>query len=109
MAAAAVAAVAAVAAAVEAVAAARGGGGRGGMSNTGHKYSLTFSAQALNLFNDIDYGTPSGSVIPTFDSTTGPTARATSLANRPALPAESSRHRFGGAAHLLPGRILVLM
>jgi hypothetical protein len=48
-----------------------GGGGRGGMSNTGHKYSLTFSAQALNLFNDIDYGTPSGSVAPTFVPTTG--------------------------------------
>ena len=50
----------------------RGGpGGMGGMSNTGHKYSLTFSAQALNLFNDIDYGTPSGSLIPTLDTTTG--------------------------------------
>jgi hypothetical protein len=48
-----------------------GGGGRGGMSNTGHKYSLTFSAQALNLFNDIDYGTPSGSLIPTLNTTTG--------------------------------------
>jgi hypothetical protein len=49
-----------------------GGGGRGGgggygpqAANTGRKYSLTFSAQALNLFNDINYGTPSGSVIPT--------------------------------------------
>jgi hypothetical protein len=50
-----------------------GGGGRGGggggygpqAANTGHKYSLTFSAQALNLFNDINYGTPSGSVVPT--------------------------------------------
>lgn len=48
-----------------------GGGGRGGMSNTGHKYSLNFSAQALNLFNDIDYGTPSGAVAPTFVPTTG--------------------------------------
>jgi hypothetical protein len=48
-----------------------GGGGRGGMSNTGHKYSLTFSAQALNLFNDIDYGTPSGTLIPTLNTTTG--------------------------------------
>jgi hypothetical protein len=47
------------------------GGGRGGMSNTGRKYSLTFSVQALNLFNDIDYGTPSGSVAPTFVPTTG--------------------------------------
>jgi hypothetical protein len=34
----------------------------GGMSNTGRKYSLTFSAQALNLFNDINYATPVGSV-----------------------------------------------
>ena len=48
-----------------------GGGGRGGMSNTGHKYSLNFSAQALNLFNDIDYGTPTGSLAPTFVPTTG--------------------------------------
>jgi hypothetical protein len=48
-----------------------GGGGRGGMSNTGHKYSLNFSAQALNLFNDIDYGTPSGSLVPTLNPNTG--------------------------------------
>ena len=48
-----------------------GGGGRGGMSNTGHKYSLTFSAQALNLFNDIDYGQPSGTLIPTLNTATG--------------------------------------
>ena len=41
------------------------------MSNTGRKYSLTFSAQALNLFNDIDLGTPSGTVAPTFIPTTG--------------------------------------
>ena len=44
-----------------------GGGGGGGMGGggapgTGRKYSLTFSAQALNLFNDIDYGNPVGSV-----------------------------------------------
>jgi hypothetical protein len=47
------------------------GGGRGGISNTGHKYSLNFSVQALNLFNNIDYGTPSGSLIPTLNSSTG--------------------------------------
>ncbi len=45
-----------------------GGGGRGGPfgggASTGRKYSLTFSAQALNLFNDIDYGTPNGTVTP---------------------------------------------
>ena len=39
-----------------------GGGGRGGMGGTGRKYSLNFSAQALNLFNDVDYGTPVGSL-----------------------------------------------
>ena len=43
-----------------------GGGGRGGGgmfgagSNTGRKYSLNFSVQALNLFNNIDYGGPNG-------------------------------------------------
>lgn len=45
-----------------------GGGGPRGMfggGGTGRKYNLTFSAQALNLFNNIDYGTPSGTVIPT--------------------------------------------
>jgi hypothetical protein len=50
----------------------RGGpGGMGGSNNTGHKYSLTFSAQALNLFNDIDYGTPGGTVgAPNFTKST---------------------------------------
>jgi hypothetical protein len=42
-----------------------GGGGRpqgmGGPVST-RKYNLTFSAQALNLFNDIDKGTPVGTV-----------------------------------------------
>ncbi|MFP5277689.1 MAG: carboxypeptidase regulatory-like domain-containing protein [Acidobacteriota bacterium] len=42
-------------------------GGRGfhGPAGTGRKYSLTFSVQALNLFNNIDYGTPSGTIVPT--------------------------------------------
>lgn len=40
-----------------------GPGGRGGMSNTGRKYSLTFSVQALNMFNNINYGTPLGNVV----------------------------------------------
>ena len=45
-----------------------GGGGRGGPggmfgpTGTDRKYTLTFSAQALNLFNDIDYGTPTGTL-----------------------------------------------
>ncbi len=74
----------------------RGGGGRGGgmggglggglgagglngggssRSNTtvtsSRRYSLTFSAQALNLFNDIDLGTPAGNVTaPNFGQST---------------------------------------
>lgn len=45
-----------------------GGGGRGGpggmfaSQGTGRKYNLNFSVQALNLFNNIDYGTPDGVV-----------------------------------------------
>ncbi len=42
-----------------------GGGGRGmgmGGGGTGRKYSLNFSVQALNLFNNIDYGGPNGVV-----------------------------------------------
>ena len=71
-----------------------GGGGRGGMSNTGHKYSLTFSAQALNLFNDIDYGTPTGSVAPTFNSGHGNDRAGQPVwRNRPVLPEESSPRR----------------
>jgi hypothetical protein len=38
------------------------GGPMGGGNSTGHKYSLTFSAQALNLFNDINKGTPNGTI-----------------------------------------------
>lgn len=53
-----------------------GGGGppRGMFSaGSGRKYSLTFSAQALNLFNNVDYGTPTGTVIPTYDELTDTT------------------------------------
>ena len=44
-----------------------GGGGPRGMGgmfggSTGRKYSLTFSAQALNLFNNVDYGGPNGTI-----------------------------------------------
>lgn len=48
-----------------------GGGFHGGPAGTGRKYSLTFSVQALNLFNDVNYGTPSGTVIPTLNPGTG--------------------------------------
>ena len=50
-----------------------GGGGGGGLPpvNTGRKYTVTFNAQALNLFNDIDRGQPVGSLIPTLNTSTG--------------------------------------
>jgi len=54
-----------------------GGGGRGGpggmfgSTSTDRKYSLNFSVQALNLFNDIDYGTPGGTLtMPNFNKST---------------------------------------
>jgi len=42
-----------------------------GPQGSGRKYSLTFSAQALNLFNDVNYGTPTGTISasPILDST----------------------------------------
>ena len=42
-----------------------GGGGPGMMGGGGatdRKYALTFSVQALNLFNNINYGQPIGTV-----------------------------------------------
>jgi hypothetical protein len=81
-----------------------GGGGRGGgggIGNTGHKYSLNFSVQALNLFNDIDYGTPVGTISPLQNSTTnlwGPGSlfgRSTSLAGGMfASPSSSAARRI---------------
>ena len=76
------------------------GGGRGmmggGGASTGRKYSLSFSAQALNLFNDIDRGQPIGTVTsPNF-------GHSTSLAYGIFLV------RLGGATYLFAGRFLVL-
>jgi hypothetical protein len=71
-----------------------GGGGRGGPggmfggAGTGRKYSLSFSAQALNLFNNIDYGTPVGTVgSPNF-------GRSTSLAGGPFSNGVAARRIF---------------
>jgi len=72
-----------------------GRGGPGGMFGggaTGHKYSLTFSAQALNLFNNINYGTPVGTVgSPNF-------GRSTSLAGGPFSNGVAARRIFLQAA-----------
>jgi hypothetical protein len=42
--------------------------------SSGRKYTLTFSAQALNMFNDISRGQPNGTIIPKLNATglTGP-------------------------------------
>jgi hypothetical protein len=71
-----------------------GGGGRGGpggmfgAASTDRKYSLSFSAQALNLFNNINYGTPVGTV--------GSTqfGKSTSLAGGPFSQGPASRRVF---------------
>ncbi len=57
-----------------------GGGGPGGMmgpAGTGRKFNLTFSAQALNMFNNVNYGTPIGTL------GSSEFGRSTSLASGP--------------------------
>lgn len=79
-----------------------GGGGRPphGMSDSGssRKYNLTFSAQAQNLFNNINYGAPSGTIVPTLNSTeVGPGSRfgkSTSLAGGPFSSNAAARRIF---------------
>ena len=71
-----------------------GGGGRGmggmfGGGPTGRKYSLNFSVQALNLFNNIDYGGPNGVLgSPHFD-------RSTTLAGGIFSTGSAARRIFG--------------
>lgn len=72
-----------------------GGGGRGGPggmfgpTNTGHKYSLNLSVQALNLFNNIDYGGPNGTLgSPGFN-------RSTTLAGGIFSTGSAARRIFG--------------
>jgi len=64
----------------------------GGSANTGHKYSLSFSVQALNLFNDIDRGQPVGVVT---DSRFG---KSTSLAQGIFSSGSAARRVFIQAA-----------
>jgi hypothetical protein len=45
--------------------------GTAGAASASRKYTLTFNAQALNLFNNVNYGTPGGSVgSPNFNKST---------------------------------------
>jgi hypothetical protein len=88
-----------------------GFGGSGGRPPRGmfdspasRKYNLNFSVQAQNLFNNIDYGTPSGTVIPTLTkipttaaSTTveaGRFGESTSLAGGPFSSGSAARRIF---------------
>jgi len=77
-----------------------GFGGSGGRPPRGmfdspasRKYNLTFSAQAQNLFNNINYGTPSGTVIPTLPD--NPTTAAST--------AVGAGDRFGKSTSLAGG------
>ena len=71
-----------------------GGGGHGGpggmmgAASTGHKYNLTFSIEANNVFNNVNYGTPIGTL------GAREFGRSTSLANGPfSGPGGSSSRR----------------
>ena len=59
-----------------------------GPASTGHKYNLTFSIEANNVFNNVNYGTPIGTL------GAREFGRSTSLANGPfSGPGGSSSRR----------------
>jgi hypothetical protein len=75
-------------------------GGFGGMSND-KKYALGFSVQAQNLFNDINYGTPSGTVVSTYiDPTTGTYSQSATPGQ---IGAYGPGQRFGESTSLSGG------
>jgi hypothetical protein len=57
-----------------------GGGGPGGTVASANRYTLNFSVQALNLFNQIDLGTPNGTVTQVQPGQTSRFGESTSLA-----------------------------
>jgi hypothetical protein len=70
------------------------------MSND-KKYALGFSVQAQNLFNDINYGTPSGTVVSTYID---PTAGTYSQSATPGqIGAYGPGQRFGESTSLSGG------
>lgn len=79
-----------------------GGGSRGGpfggIANSGRKYTLTLSAQALNLFNDIDLGTPDGTVTPSANGIDSRFGKSTSLAGGIFSSGSAARRIFVQAA-----------
>ena len=67
-------------------------GGMFGGGGTGRKYSLNFSVQALNLFNNINYGGPNGVLgSPHFN-------RSTTLAGGIFSTGSAARRIFGQVA-----------
>ena len=86
----------------------RAGRSAGGANANNKKYSLNFNVQALNLFNDIDLGTPVGGIQPTFNSEYG-ALRTGSAVRQVGWPGRKHLlHQLGGAAHLFPGGVSVL-
>ncbi len=75
-----------------------GHGPWGGSANSGRKYTLTFSAQALNMFNDIDYGTPNGTVTPSSTGIDPRFGQSTSLAGGIFSSGSAARRIFLQAA-----------
>jgi hypothetical protein len=84
-----------------------GFGGSGGRPPRGmfdspasRKYNLTFNVQAQNVFNNINYGTPNGTIIPAYDKTTGLygfdslVGKSTSLAGGPFSSNAAARRIF---------------
>jgi hypothetical protein len=69
-------------------------------SPASRKYNLTFSVQAQNVFNNINYGTPNGTIIPAYDKTTGlygfdsNVGKSTSLAGGPFSSNAAARRIF---------------
>jgi len=74
----------------------------------GPQIHADLSAQALNLFNDIDYGTPVGSVIPTLDTATGLYGPGPQFGKSTSLPTDLLS-RVRGAPHFLQRNVRVLM
>ncbi|HWT65000.1 MAG TPA: hypothetical protein VN151_02715, partial [Terracidiphilus sp.] len=64
-----------------------GGGPPRGMFGGGsdRKYNLSFSVEAMNLFNNVNYGTPSGTVIPTWDGSTDTMSAGTTFGHSQSL------------------------
>jgi hypothetical protein len=68
------------------------GGAPGGASTSGSRYALRFSIQALNVFNNIDYGTPVGVLGTSYFN------RSTSLAGGAFSAGSAARRIFVQAA-----------